>query len=138
MIEIKDKSQCCGCWACYNACPKQCISMAEYKEGFRYPSVNAEACIDCGVCEKVCPVEPKVPDVLPDSYVVQHRNKEILRDSTSGGFFTAMARYAIEQGGVVFGAAFDEQMELRHTYIETLEDCKRFRESGIIIYEIRT
>lgn len=56
MIEIKDKKDCCGCWACENACPKHCISMVEDKEGFRYPQVNTDSCIDCHLCEKVCPI----------------------------------------------------------------------------------
>ena len=47
MIEIKDKKDCCGCWACENACPKHCISMVEDKEGFRYPQVDKDTCIDC-------------------------------------------------------------------------------------------
>lgn len=66
MIEITDKSSCCGCWACYNACPKHCITMVEDNEGFRYPKVNLDECIDCGVCEKVCPLlKPKMNDEVP-------------------------------------------------------------------------
>ncbi len=127
MIEIKDKSRCCGCWACYNACPKHCVEMIEDEEGFRYPHVDADKCINCGLCEKVCPLlKPEMDDTLPDSYVVQQKDAEVLRRSTSGGFFTAISKWAIAQGGVVFGAAFDEDMELRHTYAETLEDCKKF------------
>ena len=56
MIEIKDKKVCCGCHACYSACPKNCITMKENTEGYRYPSVDTSMCIDCGLCEKVCPI----------------------------------------------------------------------------------
>ena len=56
MIEIKDKSQCCGCNACVQRCPKQCIAMCEDEEGFLYPEVDEAICIDCGLCENVCPV----------------------------------------------------------------------------------
>lgn len=87
MIDINDKSQCCGCWACYNACPKHCIEMIEDEEGFRYPHVDKDKCIDCGLCEKVCPLQkPKMDDTLPESFVVQQKNAEVLRTSTSGGF----------------------------------------------------
>lgn len=133
MIDIKEKSQCCGCWACYNACPKHCIEMIEDEEGFRYPHVDKDKCIDCGLCEKVCPLQkPKMDDTLPESFVVQQKNAEVLRTSTSGGFFTAISKWAIEQGGVVFGAAFGEDMELRHSYAETLDGCKKFRGSKYV------
>lgn len=133
MIDIKDKAQCCGCWACSNACPKHCIDMVEDAEGFRYPKVNTDECIDCGLCEKVCPLQkPKMDDSLPESYVVQQKDAEVLRNSTSGGFFTAISKWAISKGGVVFGAAFGDDMELRHSYAETLEDCKKFRGSKYV------
>ena len=133
MIDINDKSQCCGCWACYNACPKHCIEMIEDEEGFRYPHVDKDKCIDCGLCEKVCPLQkPKMDDTLPESFVVQQKDTEVLRTSTSGGFFTAISKWAIEQGGVVFGAAFGEDMELRHSYAETLDGCKKFRGSKYV------
>lgn len=133
MIDIKDKSQCCGCWACYNACPKHCIEMIEDEEGFRYPHVDKDKCIDCGLCEKVCPLQkPKMDDTLPESFVIQQKNADVLRTSTSGGFFTAISKWAIEHGGVVFGAAFGEDMELRHSYAETLDGCKKFRGSKYV------
>ncbi|MEG2675370.1 MAG: F420H(2):quinone oxidoreductase, partial [Muribaculaceae bacterium] len=53
MIVITKKSDCCGCWACAQCCPKQCISMDEDSEGFLYPKVDASLCIDCKLCEKV-------------------------------------------------------------------------------------
>lgn len=133
MIEITDKSKCCGCWACENTCPKNCITMVEDEEGFRYPQIDKDVCIDCGLCEKVCPLkQPRMDDATPDSYVVQQKDKEILRSSTSGGFFSSIAKWAIAQGGVVFGAAFDEDMELRHSYSETLEGCAKFRGSKYV------
>ena len=133
MINITDKKACCGCWACENVCPKGCIRMEEDNEGFRYPKVDTEKCIECGLCEKVCPIkQPRQDDTVPESFVVQNKNAQILRNSTSGGFYSAIANYVIEKGGVVFGAAFDENMTLRHTYSETLEGCTRFRGSKYV------
>lgn len=127
MIKIDDKSKCCGCWGCYNVCPKQCIEMEIDDEGFHYPVIEAEKCIDCGLCDKVCPVkQPVMNDIIPESFVVQYKDKNVRKQSTSGGFFTAASRYAIRQGGVVFGAAFDEDMVLRHQYAETIEECAKF------------
>lgn len=130
MIKIQEKDQCCGCWACYNVCPKHCINMIEDKEGFRYPQINKNACIDCGLCEKVCPIkQPQMNDSQPISYVIQNKDSDTLRKSTSGGFFTGIAKYAISNGGIVFGSAFDKNMVLKHQYSETEEDCKHFRGS---------
>ena len=56
MITISDKTLCCGCTACMNACPAQCIVMRRDREGFDYPVANPDRCIGCGKCEKVCPV----------------------------------------------------------------------------------
>ena len=133
MIEIKDKSQCCGCWACFNACPKHCIEMKEDEEGFRYPQIDSDICIYCGLCEKVCPLKkPMMDDTKPVSFVIQNKDADVLRNSTSGGFFTAISKWAISNNGVVFGAAFDKDMELKHSYAETLEDCKKFRGSKYV------
>ena len=55
-IEIEEKSDCCGCTACAAVCPRDAIEMAEDSEGFRYPRVDPEKCIDCGLCRKVCPI----------------------------------------------------------------------------------
>ena len=56
MIEIKNKNNCCGCFACSSVCPKHCIQMVEDEEGFRYPEVDKDICVDCHLCEKVCPI----------------------------------------------------------------------------------
>ena len=56
MIEIRDKSRCCGCTACANICPKQAIEMKEDEEGFLYPVIDMKKCVNCGLCEKVCPI----------------------------------------------------------------------------------
>ena len=56
MIVLNEKSHCCGCEACVQACPQGCISFTADEEGFYYPKVNANYCIQCGRCDAVCPV----------------------------------------------------------------------------------
>ena len=89
MLQITDKSKCCGCNACVQRCPKQCIVMHEDEEGFLYPQVDVTLCIDCGLCEKVCPVinqnMKKDPIVV---FAMQHMDKGIRLKSSSGGIFT--------------------------------------------------
>ena len=120
MIHIDRKEDCCGCGACANVCPKNCIQMTADKEGFLYPNINKDTCVDCGLCEKVCPeinVEPDTPKVQK-AFLVQNKDEQVLSESTSGGFFTAIAECVLENDGVVFGAAFDENFYVKHTFVD--------------------
>ena len=135
MIEIKDKKDCCGCWACKNVCPVQCISMPEDEEGFRYPTVDKDKCINCHLCEKVCPIihaEADKPNEKQRAYLLQHKDKEVLLQSASGGAFTAIASWVIRHGGVVFGAAYDKDFQVVHQYVETEKDLQKFRNSKYV------
>ena len=133
MIEIQDKKNCCGCAACVQKCPKQCISLKEDNEGFLYPEVNLDCCIDCGLCEKVCPIihqgEPRRPLKV---YAAKNKSEEIRRQSSSGGIFTLLAEKTIQEGGVVFGARFDENWEVKHDYTETIDGLAAFRGSKYV------
>jgi NAD-dependent dihydropyrimidine dehydrogenase PreA subunit len=133
MINIQNKSKCCGCSACVQRCPKQCISLKEDNEGFLYPEVYKETCIDCGLCEKVCPVihqdEPRKPLKV---YAAKNLDEEIRKQSSSGGVFTLLAEQIIHEGGVVFGARFDGNWEVKHDFTETIEGLAPFRGSKYI------
>lgn len=133
MIDIKEKHNCCGCSACVLVCPKQCISMSADKEGFLYPQVDGAICIDCGLCDKVCPVinqeEPREPLAV---YAAKNNNEEIRLKSSSGGIFTLLAEQIIAEGGVVFGARFNESWEVVHDYTETIEGLEPFRGSKYV------
>lgn len=137
MIEIIEKSLCCGCAACYNICSQGAIKMVSDFEGFLYPKIN-DSCIDCGMCKKVCPVLNVKPEIKNNQYgyVIQNKNEDILRESTSGGAFTAIAEYVLEKGGIVFGAAFNENFIVRHTSVDKKEDLIKFRNSKYVQSEI--
>lgn len=136
MIEIKDKKDCCGCSACAQACAKGCITMEMDREGFRYPKIDKASCVDCGLCEKVCPVlnvEPEVVNKEQSAHLLQIRDEEVRKHSTSGGAFTAIASWVIEHGGVVFGAAMDvETFEVHHRSADTKEGLEQFRVSKYV------
>ena len=125
MIRISDKKDCCGCAACVQRCPKHCISLEEDTEGFLYPKVDTKNCINCGLCEKVCPWQNRLErKPLMKVLAVKNHNEVERMASSSGGVFIALAKEVLSKGGVVFGAAFDENWEVRHTYAETLEAVK--------------
>ena len=128
MIEIVNKEKCCGCYGCVSICPKQCISMKSDEEGFWYPKVNKDICIKCGLCEKTCPVIRNeytgTDNNKVKSYVSYTNNYEIRMKSSSGGLFSMFAEKILSEGGVVFGAAFDDEFLVHHIAIETIEDLK--------------
>lgn len=134
MIKIEDKSKCCGCSACYNICPQKCITMQEDNEGFLYPVIDESKCINCNLCEKVCPIinKKKEEKFQQKAYLVNNINLEVRKESTSGGAFTAIAEYVIENNGVVFGAAFNENFEVIHKYVENTEELRIFRNSKYV------
>lgn len=130
MIEIKEKVECCGCQACYNICPKNAIEMVADEKGFKYPKVNKDKCINCGLCEKVCPIlNKKTIENEPKVYACYNKNDEIRMKSSSGGIFTLIAEEIIKRDGVVCGAAFDEQYGLSHQFVESIEDLEKLRTS---------
>lgn len=133
MINIKEPKDCCGCNACAQRCPKHCIILTEDHEGFLYPKVNTELCIECGLCEKVCPVINQKPKKGPlEVYAAINPDEQIRKESSSGGIFTLLAEKIIQENGVVFGARFDENWEVRHDYTETIEGLAVFRSSKYV------
>lgn len=139
MIQITDKTQCCGCSACASACPTQCISMQPDGEGFRYPRADTAFCLNCGLCERVCPFINRYDpgDEKPlAAYVARNRNREILMRSSSGGFFFALCKYILSLQGVIYGAAFDESQRVFHMRAESEEDCLRFLGSKYVQSDI--
>ena len=137
MISITRKQDCCGCNACAQICPKQCITMQEDNEGFLYPRVDTENCIDCHLCEKICPVSNHGTERKPlKVYAAINKDEEVRKQSSSGGIFTALAEQVIKQGGVVFGARFDERWQVKHDYTETMEGLAAFRGSKYVQSQI--
>ena len=133
MIDIKDSHNCCGCSACVQICPKQCISFVEDMKGFKYPTVDRVDCVNCGSCEKVCPCLNKGTSHKPiNVYAVTNPNLEVRMKSSSGGFFSMLAEYVINKGGVVFGACFNEDWVLIHDSADTLDGIVKFRGSKYV------
>lgn len=134
MIEIKRKEECCGCNACANICPHKCIKMREDEEGFLYPYVDKTVCVDCKLCEKVCPVI-NVAEDLPfeqKAFLVQNKNSDVRRESTSGGAFTPIAEYVISKNGIVYGAAYDNDFNVEHIGTNNIEEISKFRNSKYV------
>ena len=130
MIQITDKSTCCGCEACVQICPKHCIRFTQDHEGFFYPEADVDVCIQCGLCEKVCPVLHPYDEHKPQEILAAiNKDEEVRMESSSGGVFTLLAEEIIRQGGAVFGVRFDDQWQAVFDSAETTEALAAFRGS---------
>lgn len=134
MINIYDKKEdCCGCFACENICPVKCVIMTSDDEGFWYPQVDYDKCINCSKCIEVCPIiNKKEVHNHPVAYACINKNEHIRLESSSGGIFTLIAEKIIEDGGIVFGATFNEKFDVEHTHIETKDELSKMRGSKYV------
>ena len=123
MNKLCPQDVCTGCFACKQVCAKSAIQIREI-DGFSYPEIDDSLCVDCGLCTKVCPVlSAEYHSVVKEgdlsvSYAVWNKSVEARMSSSSGGVFSALAEKVLEEGGIVYGAAWDENMRLRHIGID--------------------
>lgn len=133
MILYEDKKNCCGCYACFNVCPVQAISMGQDEEGFDYPQVDEGKCIQCGACVAACPFgyAGYHADFL-HIYAAKNLNNRERFSSSSGGIFPLLARWILRQGGTVYGAAIDEELRVVHTRITEEIEIERLSKSKYV------
>lgn len=125
-----DFEKCTGCGACVQRCPKRCISWVQREFGFRYPQIDEDSCINCGLCEKVCPIDKALEaPAAQRAYAAVHKDAEVLAKSTSGGAFTAIADAVFAQGGIVYGAAMLDDMQVKHIRTSGKNDFEGLRSS---------
>jgi acetyltransferase-like isoleucine patch superfamily enzyme/coenzyme F420-reducing hydrogenase beta subunit len=134
MIQIVDKKDCCGCNACGDSCGHNAITFVTDIEGFWYPEIDPDKCTDCGLCEKVCPIlnikELKKNDLEQSvCYAAEHKNLEVVFDSTSGGLFSALADSMYKDKGYVGGAVFNDDFSIKHYISDNKKDLPRLRSS---------
>lgn len=138
MLKISEKKDCTGCYACAAICKKGAIILEKDEEGFRYPVINESKCIKCKLCERVCPVKNQSnANSILESYAAFNKNDEIRKLSSSGGLFTRFAKQILDEGGVVFGAAFDENYNVHHIYVKTEAELEKLRSSKYLQSQIK-
>ena len=133
MKVFDNKRDCCGCTACMNICPHNAIKMVEDEEGFTYPEIDETKCIKCGLCKNICAFNNgyKMNKRLnePLVYAVKSKNDEVRMKSSSGGMFTIISDYVLENNGIVYGVKFDENFKAVHTRCETKKQRDKCRGS---------
>lgn len=130
MIDKLKKQQCTGCTSCASMCSKQCITMVKDSEEFNYPRIDSSKCIECQLCEQVCPVIH--PNQLHDdmkSYAVINKDDEVRYKSTSGGFFSVIAEYVLDKDGYVVGAGYDDHYVVKHMIVHSKDELYKLREA---------
>jgi len=126
--EICEHISCTACGACVNVCAKGAIVLVEDSEGFLYPQIDESSCVDCSACVKACPAIKEIPSFSAQFHMAWHKDDDVLKKSSSGGAFTALAEYVLKRGGVVYGAAKDsETWEVCHVMADNAESLDRLR-----------
>lgn len=130
MPELATLDLCTGCSACFNVCPHNAIQMIADDEGFSYPHVNTEKCIECKLCEISCPIlaeQDSWGKLNPAVYAMWNNIDRCV--SSSGGAFSSFARSILDQGGVVYGATLDGNFVCSHKEIKSVDELAVLRGS---------
>ena len=136
MIKINDKANCCGCTACASICPKDAILMEPDALGFKYPKVDFEKCIHCGLCDNVCAFSADYNKSLnlsePKAYGVRHKDIHEIETSRSGAAFIAISDYILENGGIIYGVGYKDHFRVAHKRAITKEERNEFKGSKYV------
>lgn len=133
---LPEKSNCCGCSACIDICKFGAITMKEDREGFLYPEIDREKCIDCGLCEKICPViigKRKEKSEIKKTYAGYINDEKKLNKSASGGIATAISEYFIKNNGIVVGVEYtDGFKKAQYTIVDNEKNLDKIKSSKYI------
>lgn len=139
MIKLNEENRnfCCGCEACKEICPVNCITMEYDSEGFLFPVVNKEKCINCNECVSVCSIfsekknlDEKIKNT--EVFAAWNKNEEIRGKSSSGGIFSLLAENTLNNNGIVIGAIFNENNVVEHNFVNNIKDLYKLRGSKYV------
>ena len=137
-VSTLEKHECCGCGSCFNKCPTHAITMEMDGEGFLYPVVDEEKCIQCGLCRAVCPsIHPSYHHEKEPKVYAAWAPDEIRRKSSAGGVFTLLAEKILEEGGIVCGAAFDENVKVVHICVDNKKDLEKLKGAKYVMSDTK-
>ena len=133
METIIEKNNCCGCKACADICRNDAISFSSDREGFWYPEIDTNRCVDCGQCKRVCPQLHVLNKSNPIKVMAaKNRDRDILLKSSSGGVFTALAEEVLLNGGIVYGVIYNKNIQAQFCRIDKIEGLEKMRGSKYV------
>ncbi len=124
MITLANKNDCTGCKSCFNACRFGAISFVKKENGFEFPTINFEKCVNCGNCQKACPIfnNSVLPKESLNAFACKSKSISVKLSSSSSGVFFLIAEMVLDAGGVVFGASWDDSRSVKHIGIYSKEE----------------
>lgn len=130
---------CTGCGKCEKECPQHAISMREDEYGYERPFVDERLCIQCKKCVNNCPVYSNNVQLQSDTPMCfAFMADNVTRDkSSSGGAFSVLAEYALDNGTSVCGAAWMDDFSVKHIFIDEKKDLYRLRRSKYVYSNIK-
>lgn len=138
---FEEKQDCCGCTACEHICPTNAIRMVADEEGFLYPEIKQELCIDCGLCKKVCPIQNKFDKDdrfdEPQVYATKHKSNKVRMESASGAAYPAISDCFLKESNIVYGVKFSEKFYVHHDRAENSQERDEFKGSKYIQSDLR-
>jgi len=133
------KTECCGCKACVEICLRKCISIVEDSEHFEYPSLDRTKCINCHLCEKVCPISNHTFRNAEECEVWagKYNSEEVMFGSSSGGAYTAIYKLLLRKKFIFYGVRWSDNFKVIHDIARTEKECERFRKSKYVLSDTK-
>lgn len=135
-IQICHKSDCCGCTACVSVCNHQAIKMQEDLKGFKYPTVDHNRCIECGLCERVCQFHKNYDRYdnyeVSEYFAIRCNDRDELSKSQSGGAFYLFSEIILQQCGIIYGVVYGTMFKIEHIRSSTPEGRNSMRGSKYV------
>lgn len=132
----KNQYNCCGCTACASICPHNAITMVPDVLGFKYPRINLELCVNCGLCVKVCSFNSKYDKIQnysePIAYAVRHKDIKEVETSRSGAAFIAFSDIILDKEGSIYGAGYIDHFVVAHKRATTKIQRNEFKGSKYV------
>ena len=111
---IITQNECVGCGACVSSCPQECIALKRNEQGFYMPSIDETVCVSCKACQRVCPANQRQQGKSWEDgtyYAAWAKSTAERFAGSSGGMFGMLAGRVLDAGGVVFGAAYADDLK---------------------------